>query len=129
MAKTHTFKELFQNWQKAKAHLEEVRTQLQGLKKGEHAYNYQVKYVKEAEKTEKFWLEKMGNYGKGAIIQATGVIKWPGPNEGYWTDEEFYIYLVNAEIDEVRQYLLARFPNIKKETIQLTTFQTGILNV
>jgi len=118
-----------------------VTTQLQGLKKGEHAYNYQKKYVKDAEKTEKFWLEKMGNYGKGTIIQAKGLIRDGEPNEtdhGGWIRpsikgpipfKPFEILLMNADTNEVKEYLIARFPNIQKETIELKEFQTGILNV
>ena len=115
MAKTYTFKELFLNWQKAKAHSQEVNSRY-----GDTKVTYWIKEKNLAEKAEQFWLQKMGDYGKGIIIQATGLT-----NEF----KTFSIFLMNANTDEVKEYLMARFPNIQKETIELKEFQTGILNV
>ena len=126
MAKTYTFKELFMNWQKAKVHLEEIQAEQRQIKVESHSRRYYDRYTKGAEKAEQFWLEKMGDYGKGIIIQATGCM------HGHEFDSHlttFTIFLVNANVDEVKEYLMARFPNIRKETIELKEFQTGILNV
>jgi len=118
MAKTYTFKELFLNWQKAKAHLEEVISRY-----GDTKVSYWRKEISLAEKAEKYWIEQLGGYGRGLIIQATGLIRY---NEKY---DSFTIYLVNAQAEEIKEYLIARFPNIEKGTIELKEFQTGILNV
>ena len=132
MAKTHTFKELFLNWQKAKTHLKEVEITHKELKFGTHSEKYYQKYVRDAQRAEKYWIEKMGSYGKGTLIQASGQITTELVEGGIVTrsrESFFNIFLMNANTDEVKQYLMARFPNIKKETIELKEFQTGILNV
>lgn len=140
MPKAHTFRQLFEQWQKSKIHADEVKAEEKHCKPGTHAYSYWQKYVKDAERAEKYWLEKMGEYGKGVIIQVTGLIKSlekpvvidyglgikaSGPQRY----DPFTIYLINASTEEVKEYLIARFPLIEKGTIELQEFQTGILIV